>query len=832
MKVRRSGSPAYGRERACIAAILLTLTAALAAASPPAQSAPGAIGRAPARFTAAQLGDPSFYPERGFYDVKGVTNFGGTPDDTVALATMGIGRLDTSWERFEPVKLSQPCPAGYDTFDGHCFKAPADIDERIERYTSEGLPVMAIVFATPQWARGAKPCDPYNSWSDVFCSPDDPEDFARFARYLATRYDGAHGHGRLTDFVIQNEVNLNQWFNIGCGKGIPCDLDQWTADYATLYGQAYDAIRAVQPHAKVMISLTQHFESALDDPQSTHPLYSIKTFLPRVVSRLGDREWSLALHPYPRSVDPSIDALDLPYATMGNLGVVVGWLRATYPTVPSAWEVELTEQGLNNPGIFDAEQADSLCRAFEGVLGTPGVRSLIYHRLRDVLGEFGLFLGLLSTDGSPKPAYETWLHANDPANPTCGFQNFPNTVIRSGVAHSDGSRWTSSRPLPAGYQMQTTQWLFDYSAQPGSAEVFECGDGDDDASPPTYPSATWLSRAPDCDGATPMGPVGWARTRAAIGLQPIVTCVVPGRVPTTVAGTCAGAATTIPVGYAAVEPVPAEELDAANNPPTTTTTTVPVDPEQPDLSAFDVVFALREGSFKIGSSAVVGLPDGTGPNGSQTYLAGTWDRRSGALALRMIVPRFTAPVQTKLLPDPIPTTFELTQVGQGLGSLDPDSGEMYLHVVINTRLTSPEPLYAGFLGPACMLGPASLDVRTVVPFDLASSGAVALVADEGFEFPAAHGCGSNGDMDTVLNPALELPTTATSAHLELAFLKDGSGSPTTTSTPTSLPDTSTTINGSNSSTSMPRNDAPTRPTALAPAATAARPVAATPTYTG
>lgn len=760
-------------------------------------------GQPPQRFTAAQLADPSFHPERGFWDIKGVTRFGvaPAPDEDRALASMGIGRVDASWAAFEPTRRTLPCPAGYDTYDGHCFKPPADVDARIRRFTDAGLPVMAIVFATPSWARGTRPCHPYNSWSDVFCVPDNPADYARFAGYLAHHYDGSAGQGRLTDFVIENEVNLNQWFDTGCGAGVPCDLDSWAADYAAEYNAAYDAIRAVQPHAEVLISLTQHFESVLDRPDDVHPSYSIKTFLPRLVPLLGDRAWQLALHPYPRSVTPTIDARDLPYATLGDPGVVVGWLRATYPDVPSAWNVEFTEQGLNNPGILGDEQAASLCQAFRGVLGTPGVKSFIYHSLRDNLGEFGLFLGLLDSNGVPKEAWATWLEANDPAHPTCGFENAGTTVVRTGVDPATGADWTSSRPLPAGYSMQPRQWRLAYDEAPGTQMAFECGDGDDDANPPTYPTSTWLSLAPDCGGATPMGPVGWITTAPGAGLVELVTCSAGG-VRTTTEGTCPSGAGVASLGWAEGEDVPADVLAQANT-PSTTTTTVPVDAEHPDLSGYDVVFALDSGSFRIGAVMPVSLPDGDPDSEGRTYLVGTWNRSNGGLELRLLVPSFTTPVQTSILPDPVPITFTMTQVGAGLGSLDPATGEFRLDVTINTGLTSPDPLFAGFLGTACVMGPASLTLRSTAPFDLTATEPVATVAAAGFSFPAAHGCGDNGGLDQVLNPALELPTTDTQATMRFTLMRPAPPEETTTTsgpTTTLVPPVSTTITAVTSTT--------------------------------
>ncbi len=772
-----------------VLALVMAVALATILAGPVGPAAAGATDPAPAtgvpngRVSPDDLANPDVYPQRGFWDVKGVTSFfAGVPNEDALLATMGIGRLDTSWARFEPTLMTPPCTGGRVEYDGHCFAVPTDVDQTIRRFTEAGLPTMAIVFGTPEWARGDKPCDPFNWWHDVFCSPADPADFGRFAGFLADRYDGTTARGRLTDFVIQNEVNMNQWYNVGCGKGIPCDLDAWVASYAGDYRAAYDAIRSHQAHAKVMIPLTHHLETSFDAPDLVHPVWSVKTFLPKVVALLGDREWSIAHHPYPRSVDPSIDARDLPHATLGNLGVLVGWLRATFPDDPQAWEIELTEQGMNNPGLYDEEHAKELCDAFRGVLGTPGIGSFIYHSLKDNPGEFGLALGLHRQDGTPKPALATWRDANDPDAPSCGFENDGHTVVRTATSRADGRTWTSSRPLPAGYHVEGRQWILSYEEEPGTAMAYECGDGDATAAPATYPGGTWLSRAADCDGAFPMGPVGWIRTAPGDGLTPIATCV-SGSTRTTVEGDCPAGATATTVGWAAAEDVPQEILDELNaeDPDEPEEPEDPVDPNDPDLSGFEVVFALRDGGFRIGRLDPIALPNGDPEGEGTTYLAGDWDETTGALDLELLAPRFTTPVKTTILPDPVPTTMELSQVGGGTGYLDPQTGEMDVSITIDTRLTSPDPLFQLFLGDSCILGPTTLALDAETAFDLGAAEPRATVADAGFHFPAAHGCGNGGDLDSTLNPALGLPTSDTESTMDLAWIQ---GAPGRARTPT------------------------------------------------
>ncbi len=285
------------------------------------------------------------------------------------------------------------------------------------------------------------------------------------------------------------------------------------------------------------------------------------------------------------------------------------------------------------------------------------------------------------------------------------------------------------------------------------------------------------------------------------------------------------------LGWAKAEDVPADVLHDATT-TTTTTTTVPVDVQNPDLSSYDVVFALDSGSFGIGAAGTVALPDGDPASEGRTYLVGTWDRTSGALELQLLVPDFTTPVDTSILPDPIPVTFEMRQLGTGLGSLDPATGAFRLDIDIDTRLTSPEPVYAGFLGTDCVMGPASLTLRSDAPFDLSATEPAATVADSGFAFPAAHGCGDNGDLDQVLNPALELPTTDTSATMHLSMIKGAPAATQPTTTTTSLPpSSSTTIGAPTSTESGTSTSAPSTTTSSTTVPTSSSPSTAVPPST-
>ena len=380
-----------------------------------------------------------------------------------------------------------------------------------------------MVYGVPAWARTGKVCSPAAAGYEIFCSPTDPNDYARFTKMIARRYDGLHGHGRIADFVIDNEVNSNDWFDIGCGQGVACDPTQWIDEYAANYNAAFDAITAEQPYAKVLISLEHDFEPSLDAPSATHPLLSGETFLNGFASKVAPRAWRVAFHPYaPNLLSPAFGPDDSPIVSYGNIGELSGYLRKTFPTVPSAWEIQLTESGVNSisPNSTEAAQADGVCRSFRDVLGTPGIENYIYHRMVDNADETaqGLGVGLHRSDETAKPAWSTWALANrDDLNPkqlSCGFDDLPYTRLTRSNSSTRG-HWASSRVAPTGFTEESSYHLY-RDSMPNTVLLYEC----------RVSTHNLLSTDVNCEGLPPLGPVGYALTQPGAGTVPIYRCRV------------------------------------------------------------------------------------------------------------------------------------------------------------------------------------------------------------------------------------------------------------------------------------------------------------------
>ena len=430
--------------------------------------------------------------------------------------------MNLVWAEWQP-QQSKSCGANQVQYDGYCFNKNQAIIDAIREYTNHGVVVTAVVYGVPDWAR--RDCvNPKKRvvQAPMFCAPVDGKasDYGRFAGFVANFFNGEKGNGRVADFVIHNEVNSYMWFNIGCSD-TNCNLNTWTRVYADSYNAAYDYIKKEQKNAKVLISFDHYFGATKGIS------YRADNFLKTLVPKLGNRDWMLAFHSYPPDLaSPEFGANDYNnhgIISFGNIGVLAGWLRQNYPNDPHAWEIQLTENGINGVGAsMQQRQRAQLCQAFRNVLGTPGITSFVYHRLVDHPDEVagGLGCGLWNEDRSPKPAWTTFALANRKGVgagwPSCGFDILPYVPLMRGY---NGKHWVTSRQFPSGVKVEQT-WHILREQAPNTQLVYECRVGGPNG------DHTLISTFANCENQFNMGPMGYVYKTQVAGTSPIYRCYI------------------------------------------------------------------------------------------------------------------------------------------------------------------------------------------------------------------------------------------------------------------------------------------------------------------
>lgn len=453
--------------------------------------------------------------QRGIAELKGLQT-DGVSLKTAAEAGIGSMAVNLEWQSYE-WNHPLPCKSDEERYNGNCYRVNQKLDRYIEEATRRGIETTGIIAFTPPHLR-IKACK-----ETPTCAPENNIELADFARYIARRYDGSRGFGKIGTFVIYNEVNTETQFSIGCARSDQnCLKVKKTDKYVSMFNAATTAILAAQKDAKVLMSFDNKFGADLDNlKEGRDSALSMQTFLELTKGRFYPfPNIGISLHPYPGGDinRPDFSSGDLPYATYGTLGYVTGWLVKTFPDQPNMQELYLTESGISSSEPSDfAVQKRQLCKAYQYILGYPGIRSNIYHRMKDNRSDGGKF-GLMDAGGRPKAAWEEWSQMDglNGGSPRCGFELYPKTVLLQGV-NGRGVRINSVVELPAGVA-KTHEWLIDRNQRPGQMMVALCRIGD----------GVTVSN-PKCEDATlkdayPVGIAGYAYPEQQPGTIPLWRC--------------------------------------------------------------------------------------------------------------------------------------------------------------------------------------------------------------------------------------------------------------------------------------------------------------------
>lgn len=290
--------------------------------------------------------------------------------------------------------------------------------DQAARYAGEhGITVAAIILL-PQRSKDIL-VHPESRSSGIYAMPnlahaEAAKKYAAVLHLLASRYAGGE-HGRIDHWIMHNEVDFGWvWTNMG---EQPAEL--FMDHYVRSMRLAHQQASQFNPHAKVFISLTHHWNVPEDSRWRTYPPRALLEHLGRLSEVEGDFAWGVAYHPYPESLfDPRTwldkrvtDDFETPLITMKNLGVLKRFLQQDrfLDADGKMRDVLLSEQGYHTSDYQEkAErlQGAALLYTWERLRETDFVLAYDYHRWVDAAEEGGLLLGLRRVGSRGNPAGE------------------------------------------------------------------------------------------------------------------------------------------------------------------------------------------------------------------------------------------------------------------------------------------------------------------------------------------------------------------------------------------------------------------------------------------
>lgn len=339
-------------------------------------------------------------------------------------------------------------------------------DDTLRLASQKGFSVIGMLLTTPDWARD-RSCRP--TQEAYWCPPADAASYARFAGWMAERYDGdgtqdAPGSPRVAAWEIWNEPNdLGNWPEIGADK------DTRKRRYGEMLIAAYQAIKAADPSALVLIGGTYIFDGGCAN-NICDGIYFL-TGPNGVFRQLPQARQAFdvfATHPYASPTAP--DALDRPRKVLieGTTRESRGWLDSAPVGRPDA-QLWITELGWcvapgNCPGdlpVSAEQQANYLVRSMV-IAQHNGAQHVSWFQFEDAFNNPGRVWGNAAIvgnyDGSGyglKPAYYAYR--------TLATQLADAVVAGNGPLHSH--RYDPAQPYV------NSGGTYDYRYQRGAAVI-------------------------------------------------------------------------------------------------------------------------------------------------------------------------------------------------------------------------------------------------------------------------------------------------------------------------------------------------------------------------
>lgn len=357
-------------------------------------------------------------------------------DDALSLNIKHAG-VDIPTQRFFGSGISY-------SYEGKTFSINAELinqlDAEVKRLSDSGVAVTAILLnawntVTPELNRnGISQLLPEQAQYYAF----NVETEAGFrgvkamASFLAKRYNGENGHGKITNWVVGNEIDNQYWNYTG-----DYDVASYTRIFQRSFRVFYTAMKSESANDNIMFSLDHYWNSLPEAaPVGKYKGREVLEWFNHWDYAEGRTDWALSYHPYPYPLSsPEFwddeetgkvnQTNDTQVITFQNLHVLTDFMQNDAMKTPGGQvrKIFLTEQGFTSTkGQTDKlrEQAAAVAYSYYIADNNPYITAYLLSRQEDNEGEVasGLSFGIssiLNHQLIPKPAHEVWKYIDDPA---------------------------------------------------------------------------------------------------------------------------------------------------------------------------------------------------------------------------------------------------------------------------------------------------------------------------------------------------------------------------------------------------------------------------------
>ena len=265
------------------------------------------------------------------------------------------------------------------------------------------------------------------------------------ASFLAKRYNGKNGHGKITNWVVGNEINNQYWNYMG-----DYDVSAYTVRFQRAFRVFYTAMKSVSANDNIMFSIDHYWNMFPEAaPVGKYKGKDIMLAFHNYEAAEGYMDYGLALHPYPYPMtSPNFwdddktgkvnDSIDSPVVNFKNLHVITDFMQL--PEMRNrkgeVRKIFLTEEGFTSTqGKNDktTEQAAAVAYSYFIADNNPYISAYLMSRQEDNEDEtkHGLSFGLSSIVNHKlvsKPAHEVFKWIDDPGK-TEGIADFARAII-------------------------------------------------------------------------------------------------------------------------------------------------------------------------------------------------------------------------------------------------------------------------------------------------------------------------------------------------------------------------------------------------------------------